>query len=130
MLKKILITIAFIGSFVAGIFVASIMHFGAPIITIDFINNADKDIQSIQIMHEMGRDNIIQYQIAGLKTGKEKRIHLYAPAESSYELTITFADGNKLTGGAGYVEAGYKVKEVVKKDKIESKADLFGSYKR
>ena len=88
MLKKILITIAFIGFFGAGIIVASIMHFGAPIITIDFINNSDKDIQSVQIVHEMGRDNKIQYQITGLKIGKEKRIHLYAPAESSYELTI------------------------------------------
>jgi len=129
MLKKLLITVAILGAFVIGIIIASIFHFGSPLIDIEFINNSGNDIQSININHEIGRDNRIQCQFGGLKTGTKKLVHLYAPAESSYELTIAFSDGKKITGGAGYVEAGYHVTEIIEKDKIESNVNLFRSYR-
>jgi hypothetical protein len=129
MLKKIIIVIATLGAFVIGFLVASILHSGSPLIDIEITNNSGEDIQSIKIDHEIGRDNKIQYQFGGLKTGSKKLVHLYAPAESSYEVTVAFTDGKKITGGEGYVEAGYHVTEIIEKDKIESKVDIFRSYK-
>jgi hypothetical protein len=120
MLKKILLVIVISGSFIAGFVVAWKTHYGDPIITVDFKNNSGKDIQSLTIEHEMN-EMLVHYKITKLKTGTEKRIYLSAPGESRYDVTIVFSDGSKLTGGQGYVEAGYNVVEEIEKDKINSK---------
>lgn len=129
MTKKIILLISFVVVFAAGAFTATVFHIDSPIVTIDFINNSNKKIQSIDINHEIGRYGNVRYQIMGLEPKKTKTVRVYAPAESSYEVIATFADNSHVVGGAGYVEAGYRVKESIGPHKIESKVDLTGGYK-
>ena len=129
MMKKIIFFISFILIFTAGAITATILHIGSPIVTIDFTNNTTKKIQSIEITHEIGTDGKVRYQITGLEPKETRTLRVYAPAESSYEVIATFADNSRVVGGAGYVEAGYRVKESIGPQNIESKIDMMGSYK-
>ena len=127
-MKKIILQISFIVVFAAGAITATILHTGSPIVTIDFTNNSTKKIQSIEIIHEIGRSGKVRYQITGLEPKETRTLRVYAPAESSYEVIATFADNTRVGGGAGYVEAGYRVKEFIGPQKIESKFDIMTSY--
>jgi hypothetical protein len=129
MIKKILLLIAFVAVFAAGVALASIMHFGSPVVDISFINKSGKDITAIEINHEVGRFGEIRHQIADLHKGQDRQIRIWAPAESSYNLIVTFADKGQLTGGQGYIQPGYKITEIINSDKIESDATAFGNYK-
>lgn len=129
MMKKIILLISFIVIFAAGAITATILHIGSPIVTIDFTNNSSKKIRSIEITHEIGMDERVRYQINGIEPKETRTLRLYAPAESSYEVIATFADNSLVVGGAGYVEAGYRVKESIGPQKIESKIDMMGSWK-
>jgi len=128
-MKKIILLISFVVVFAAGAFTATVLHIGSPIVTIDFTNNTTKKIQSIEINHEIGRQGKVLYQISGLEPRETRTLRVYAPAESAYEVIATFADNSRVVGGAGYVEAGYRVKESIGLQKIESKVDLTGGYK-
>ncbi|NVN92645.1 MAG: hypothetical protein HXX11_18900 [Desulfuromonadales bacterium] len=129
MMKKIILLISFVVVFAAGAFTATVLHIGSPIVTIDFTNNTTKKIQSIEIKQEFGRPGKVLYQISGLEPRETRTLRVYAPAESAYEVIATFADNSRVVGGAGYVEAGYRVKESIGLQKIESKVDLTGGYK-
>lgn len=129
MMKKIILLISFVVVFAAGAFTATVLHIGSPIVTIDFTNNSNKKIQSIDINHEIGRHGKVHYQITDLEPKQTRTLRVYAPAESSYEVVATFADNSRVVGGQGYVEAGYRVSETIGLLKIESKVDLTGGYK-
>lgn len=128
-MKKIILLISFIVVFAAGAFTAIVLHIGSPIVTIDFTNNSAHKIQSIDINHEIGRYGKVRYQISDLEPKQTRTLRVFAPAESSYEVAVTFADNSRVVGGVGYVEAGYRVKESIGPQKIESKVDLTGGYK-
>ena len=128
-MKKIILLILFVVVFAAGVLIATVLHIGSPIVTIDFTNNSAQKIQSIDINHEIGRYGKVRYQISGLEPKETRTLRVYAPAESSYEVVVTFADNSRVVGGVGYVEAGYRVKESIGPQKIESKVDLTGGYK-
>ena len=115
-------------AFVAGIVFTCIVHFSSPVVSIDLVNKSGKDIRTIDIIHEMGGAGDIRHQISDLRTGKQRRIKIWVPAESGYRLIVTFADQKQLTGGSGYIEPGYKVTETIKYDKIESNIKAFGGY--
>lgn len=129
MMKKIILLISFVLVFVAGLFTATVFHTGSPIVTIDLTNNSTQKIQTIDINHEIGKHGKVRYQITGLEPKQTRTLRVYAPAESSYEVVVTFADNSRVVGGQGYVEAGYRVSETIGHQKIESKVDLTGGYK-
>ncbi len=104
------------------------LHTGSPIVTIDFINNSTQRIKSIDINHEIGKFGKIRYQISDLEPKQTKTLRVFAPAESSYEVAVTFGDNSCVVGGVGYVEAGYRIRESIGTQKIESKVDLTGGY--
>lgn len=129
MMKKTILLISFVVIFATGFFAATVLHIGSPIVTIDFTNNSTQKIQSIDINHEIGRYGKVRYQITGLEPKETRTLRVFAPAESSYEVAVTFADNSRVVGGAGYVEAGYRVREVIGSQNIESKFNLIGGYK-
>lgn len=129
MMKKTILLISFVVVFATGFFAATVLHIGSPIVTIDFTNNSTQKIQSIDINHEIGRYGKVRYQITGLEPKETRTLRVFAPAESSYEVAVTFADNSRVVGGAGYVEAGYRVREVIGSQNIESKFNLIGGYK-
>jgi hypothetical protein len=114
--------------FIGGVFVSAITHFGSPIVAIEFINKSGKEIKTVEIIHEIGRFAEIQHGITSLAPNQKRQIRIWAPAESSYKLIVTFADQKQLTGGQGYIEPGYKVTETIERDKINSDVKLFGGY--
>jgi hypothetical protein len=133
MIKRVILLLflllSFVGVFGAGIFTATMLHIGSPIVTIDFVNNSPKKIRLIEISRESTRDANIRYQIPGLDPGKARTFKMYALGESSYEVVVTFSGDTRLVGEEGYVEGGYKVKETIGPQKIESEVDLVGDYK-
>lgn len=129
MMKKTILLISFVVVFAAGAFTATVLHIGSPIVTIDFTNNSAQKIQSIDINHEIGKYGKVRYQISNLEPKQTRTLRVFAPAESSYEVSVTFADNSRVVGGQGYVEAGYRISETIGLQKIESKVDLTGGYK-
>jgi len=129
MIKKIILLLSFVGIFGAGIFTATVLHFGSPIVGIDLTNKSSQKIQSIDINHDTGRNGKVRYQIIDLQPNETRTLRMYAPAESTYEVIVTFADGARLVGGQGYVEAGYRVREAIGSQKIESRVDQYGGYR-
>lgn len=128
MMKKIILLISLVVVFVAGAFTATVLRISSPIVTIDFTNNSAQNIQSIDINHEIGKYGKVRYQISDLEPKQTRTLRVFAPAESSYEVAVTFADNSRVVGGQGYVEAGYRVSEIIGLQKIESKVDFIGSY--
>jgi len=129
MIRKILYLLLLIVVFIGGVFISAVIHFGSPIVTIEFINKSDNEIKTTEIIHEAGRFGEIQHRISSLRPGEKRQIRIWAPAESSYRLIVTFADGRQLTGGFGYIEPGYKTTEIIEGDKIKSDANAFGAYR-
>lgn len=115
-----LITLVFI-SFATGVFVASVLHLGSPIVTVKLHNVSDKEIVSLRLVHEHGL-----VEVANLATGATHTVRFYAQGESSYKITAGFSDGQSLEGGAGYVEAGYSITETIAAGEIKTEYDLLG----
>lgn len=110
-----------LASFATGVFVAAFLHLGSPIVTVKLHNTSDKEIASLQLVHEHGLVEVKNLEADGART-----LHFYSPAESSYELKVVFTDGRSIEGGAGYVEAGYTVTETISESEIKSDIDLIG----
>jgi hypothetical protein len=89
--------------------------FSAPFVTVEVINNSGSVVSKISIEHENG-----EVRHKELADGERVFLPVYARGESSYKIVVQFADGNTLSGGAGYVESGYKIKEIVTKTEIKS----------
>jgi hypothetical protein len=128
MICKILHILGFVVVFVAGMVVAAVNHFGSPLLTIKIENKSSKEIKAVDVIHETRRFGKVEYRISDIPPGKERAFRVYVPAESSYKLLVTFADGGQLTGGQGYVESGYKITETVKDNKVETDFNFLGGY--
>ena len=102
-------------SFAAGIVVAAALHLGAPIATVRLHNASGKGIASLRLVHEHG---LVEF--ANLAIDATRSVHFYVPGKSSYMITLVFADGQSLKGGAGYVEAGYLITETIAESEVKT----------
>lgn len=107
-------------SFGAGTITAAFFHFGSPIVTVSLENAATQRITSVHLKHEHG-----SLSVSNIGPGQSRIARFYAPGESSYEIQVDFANGKTVFGGAGYVEAGYKVTEVITDTEIRSDIQHF-----
>lgn len=119
-LKIVALVALVVGSFGAGAFTAAIFHFGSPIVTVLFQNASAQKITSANLEHEHG-----SLSVTNIEPGGSRKVHFYAPGESSYKIQVAFADGHTVSGGAGYVEAGYSVTEVITDATIKTNFQLF-----
>ena len=120
MLKVVALTAMVFVNFGAGIITAEIFHLGSPIVTVQLQNASAQKIASISLEHEYG-----SLSVTNIEPGDSRKVHFYAPGETSYEIRVAFADGRTITGGAGYVEAGSGVTEVISDATIKSEIQLF-----
>lgn len=104
-----------IASFGAGAFTAAIFHLGSPIVTVKLQNASAQNIALVYLEHEHG-----SLTVTNIEPGDSRKVHFYSPGESSYKIQVAFADGHKISGGAGYVEAGYRITEVISDATIKS----------
>mgnify|MGYP000639720927 CR=1 FL=1 len=109
-----------LGSFSAGAITAAIFHLGSPIVTVQLQNASAQKIASVHLEHEHG-----SLSVTNIEPGDSRKVHFYSPGESSYKIQVTFADGHTISGGAGYVEAGYRITEVISNATIKSDFQLF-----
>lgn len=118
--RIVLLALLVLVSFGAGVFYSAIYHIGSPIVTVQLQNASNQNIASVLLEHEHG-----SVSVTNIEPGDSRRVHFYAPGESSYKLNVVLADGRTMTDGAGYVEAGYEVVEVISNDTIKSNYQLF-----
>lgn len=130
MMKKVILAFSFVVVFVAGIGAAAYLQTGSRIVTVELKNNSGKKIETIEIVQELVKVGKVRHQVEGMAAGTAKTFRMYAPAESSFDLIVTFSDGKKIVQEEGYVEAGNRVIETIGTKKIESKTILMGSYKQ
>ncbi len=102
-------------SFAAGTIMAVVFHLGSPIVTVQLENASEKEITSLRISHEHG---IVE--LKNIEAGGSRTVHFYAPGDSSYELSLVFANGQTLQSGPTYVEPGYSVTAVITEHEIKS----------
>ena len=82
-------------------------------------NNSNKNIKSVKIIDDRNKNN---QNIENIKNGESKKVKFHiAGGEAGYTLEVIFEDGTIITGGAGYIEKGYRITETIKSNKIESK---------
>ena len=94
-----------------------------PYVQLSVKNDAENPIQKVRV--DSGGD---VYLIENVPVGSFKSLKLYSAGESTFKVTVTFANGKTLQGGSEYVESGYKVTEHVTNEKIESDINLHGIY--
>ena len=120
LLKVVGLAALVLGSFGAGAITAAIFHLGSPIVTVQLQNASAQNIASVHIEHEHG-----SLTVTNIKPSDSRKVHFYSPGESSYKIRVTFADGHTISGGAGYVEAGYRITEAISDATIKSDFKLF-----
>ena len=120
LLKVVALAAVVLGSVGAGVITAAIFHLGSPIVTVQLQNASAQKIASVTLEHEHG-----SLSVTNIEPGDSRKVYFYAPGETSYQIRVAFTDGRTITGGAGYVEAGYGVTEVISDATIKSDFQLF-----
>jgi len=95
-----------------------------PPVRVHVRNAGPRPIAAIRVVHEHGIETA-----GGLAPGDDATIAFPSPGESSYALTVRFADGTELGNESVYVEAGYACTETVGESGIETDCDLSGFYR-
>ena len=84
-------------------------------------NRSGKNIKLLELRHERGKN-----EITNLADSENANISFNSPGESSYTISAVFEDGKTVKSTGAYIEGGYKMTEIIHKDKIETKvADLY-----
>ncbi len=79
-------------------------------------NRSGKLIKSVELKH-----NKKPYKIENLENNQNTNISYNSPGESSYQITVIFADGKIIKSNGSYTEGGYTLTEIIHKNKIETK---------
>lgn len=90
-----------------------------PDVQVSFVNQSSQDIKFLRLSNEGA-----VYLFENLKRGDSRPFELMAFGETSYSLDVEFENGARLKGGAGYVESGYKTKEIITDTEITSDVNL------
>jgi len=125
LLKALTFIILGIIIFSAGAVTAGLRHWFQPIASVTIRNDGSQNIMNLKFTHETGslRSIIV---LAPLAKGQSTNVRFYVAGEGGYNIEATFSDGRVINGGAGYIESGYKVTEVVSDSSIKSEMGLYG----
>jgi hypothetical protein len=83
--------------------------------SLSLFNSTPQNISSVRITHENGVELIGDIPPAQTRTAK-----FLTRGETSYALSISFADGSHLEAAPRYAESGYHVTERIRKDAVET----------
>ena len=84
------------------------------IVRVEVVNESPQPLTDIMIQHEDGR-----VTIASLLPGGSQVIPVLVDGESSYHIQATLANGEIVQGQGGYIEPGYRVREIITATEIE-----------
>jgi hypothetical protein len=124
-MKRLLNLALWIGALVAVIMAAWLFH-RPPLVTVVVVNSSEKPIQWAHVVHRHGTQptEVVQ-PIGAIAVGERRTIRYRSPGESEYELTVHFADGSEVRGGAGYAETGSRFTETVSATAISSSQESY-----
>jgi hypothetical protein len=81
----------------------------APV-TVTIENDGPMAIRSVEVIPRQGHGILCNR----LPVGRSCTARFYTAGETSYEVTVVFEDGTKVTGGGNYAEPGYAFREYVR----------------
>jgi hypothetical protein len=90
-------------------------------VTVVIVNASSKTIEWARVDHLHGVNPVPKVESVGpIPVGKKKAIRYPTGSESSYSLTVHFADGSEVKGGSGYAESGENFTDTVSDSAISS----------
>jgi len=97
-----------------------------PFVEVTLKNDSGKKIDTVRLSHENRIDENGIELVENIQEGGSVKIRFYAAGETSYKLLVTFSDGKKIAGGAGYAESGYKITETISDKEIKHQYSSLG----
>ena len=88
-------------------------------VCIKIINKSGEEIKHLSVNYERGKKEIFN-----LNNNEKAFISINSPGEGSYMLVAVFENGDIVKSKDTYVEAGYKMTEIIHRKKIETKTNL------
>jgi hypothetical protein len=87
-------------------------------VCIKIINKSGEEIKYLSVKYERGKKEIFN-----LNNNEKAFISINSPGEGSYMLVVVFENGDIVKSKNTYVEAGYKMTEIIHRKKIETKTN-------
>jgi hypothetical protein len=77
-------------------------------VTVVFVNESDKPVAQVVLRHEKGSKFV-----RDIPAGQSRTVTFRTRGETSYTVSVQFADGKTLAGTGSYAEAGYSFTETI-----------------
>ncbi len=121
LLYIIILLIALLISFFAGALTAGFNYWFQPLVHMQISNHSGQTIRQLKLQVETAG---VQHEIffQPLENNKTIETQFFVQGEGGYRLEATLANGQTISEGQGYIESGYKVKEVIRSNEITSQA--------
>lgn len=108
--------------FVGGATTAVVRGWGSPVVSLDVVNQSGRPVQSVTVEYDScGSKSALTGR--PLASGEATRFQFLVCGEGGYQVVAHFEGGAELKGQGGYVESGYRAKEVLRTTSIESSID-------
>ncbi|MEB3792078.1 hypothetical protein [Acinetobacter sp. IK40] len=120
LLYTIILLTALLISFFIGTLTAGINHWFQPLVNMEISNYSGQTISTLKLSVKTAA---VQHEIffQPLENNKTIETQFFIQGEGGYQLEVTLENGQTVTGGSGYIEPGYKVKEMIRSNEISSK---------
>lgn len=103
--------------YAAGAITAGMKHWFQPLVHVSIENDSGEDLANLVLTHESS-GKISTVTLPALKRGQATELNFFVAGEGSYQIEALFPDGRIAKNGAGYVESGSSIKEVIGKPRI------------
>ncbi|MDQ1363084.1 MAG: hypothetical protein QG652_944 [Pseudomonadota bacterium] len=111
--------------FFAGALTANAYKWFQPLVKLNITNKTGQEIRSLNIKHVSGRiEN--HMRLGTLEKEDSKIIFFYIYGEGSYSIEAVLEDGQLISGGAGYVESGYSINEIISPSSVLQSGKVYG----
>ncbi|MCH7319807.1 hypothetical protein MMP64_17935 [Acinetobacter sp. ANC 5659] len=108
-------------SFCIGALTAGFNYWFQPLVHMQISNHSGQMISQLKLhVQTAGVQHEIFFQ--PLENNKTIETQFFVQGEGGYQLEVTLANGQTVSGGSGYIESGYTVKEVVRSNGITTTA--------
>ncbi|ENX40814.1 hypothetical protein [Acinetobacter courvalinii] len=120
LLYTIILLTALLISFFIGTLTAGINHWFQPLVNMEISNYSGQTISTLKLSVKTAA---VQHEIffQPLENNKTIETQFFIQGEGGYQLEVTLENGQTVTGGSGYIEPGYTIKEMVRSNEISSK---------
>lgn len=121
LLYTIILLTALLISFFIGALTAGLNYWFQPLVSMQISNYSGQTISTLKLSVKTVS---VQHEIffQPLENNKTIATQFFVQGEGGYRLEATLANGQIVSGGNGYIESGYTVKEVVRLNGITSTA--------